>query len=145
MTGASFIVFNAIHKPTDTAGTDTAGTDTAGTGHADADDTDVDGADPAGTAASDTDGTCTAGADTAVIARTGARCSIVEDGLMVQTGAETIGALRRALRERRNFVIRCGGMVGEAGGQSEEGRGQEGSGEEVVLQWTDDKMAVNVG
>ncbi|XP_071232928.1 zinc finger FYVE domain-containing protein 9-like isoform X1 [Salvelinus alpinus] len=55
-----------------------------------------------------------------------AKTSIVEDGVMVQITAETMDALRQALRDMKDFSITCGWAD------------QEDSQEDVHIQWIDD-------
>ncbi|XP_052318856.1 zinc finger FYVE domain-containing protein 9-like isoform X2 [Oncorhynchus keta] len=55
-----------------------------------------------------------------------AKTSIVEDGVMVQITAETMDALRQALRDMKDFSITCGWAD------------QEYSQEHVHIQWIDD-------
>ncbi|XP_055738374.1 zinc finger FYVE domain-containing protein 9-like isoform X3 [Salvelinus fontinalis] len=55
-----------------------------------------------------------------------AKTSIVEDGVMVQITAETMDALRQALRDMKDFSITCGWAD------------QEDSQEHVHIQWIDD-------
>ncbi|XP_064862063.1 zinc finger FYVE domain-containing protein 9-like [Oncorhynchus nerka] len=55
-----------------------------------------------------------------------AKTSIVEDGVMVQITAETMDALRQALRDMKDFSITCGWAD------------QECSREHVHIQWIDD-------
>uniref|UniRef100_A0A8C2EUK5 Zinc finger, FYVE domain containing 9a n=1 Tax=Cyprinus carpio TaxID=7962 RepID=A0A8C2EUK5_CYPCA len=55
-----------------------------------------------------------------------AKTSIVEDGVMVQITAETMEALRQALREMKDFRIACGKAD------------QEENQEHVHIQWVDD-------
>uniref|UniRef100_A0A671RVV4 Zinc finger FYVE domain-containing protein 9-like n=1 Tax=Sinocyclocheilus anshuiensis TaxID=1608454 RepID=A0A671RVV4_9TELE len=62
-----------------------------------------------------------------------AKTSIVEDGVMVQITAETMEALRQALREMKDFRIACG--------KSD----QEENQEHVHIQWVDDDHNVNKG
>ncbi|KAI1889324.1 hypothetical protein AGOR_G00178060 [Albula goreensis] len=62
-----------------------------------------------------------------------AKSSIVEDGLMVQITAETMEALRQALREMKDFSITCGKAD------------QEDSQEHVEIQWQDDDRNFNKG
>uniref|UniRef100_A0A8C0Y1Z0 Zinc finger, FYVE domain containing 9a n=1 Tax=Cyprinus carpio carpio TaxID=630221 RepID=A0A8C0Y1Z0_CYPCA len=62
-----------------------------------------------------------------------AKTSIVEDGVMVQITAETMEALRQALREMKDFRIACGKAD------------QEENQEHVHIQWVDDDHNVNKG
>ncbi|XP_016370814.1 zinc finger FYVE domain-containing protein 9-like [Sinocyclocheilus rhinocerous] len=62
-----------------------------------------------------------------------AKTSIVEDGVMVQITAETMEALRQALREMKDFRIACGKTD------------QEENQEHVHIQWVDDDHNVNKG
>uniref|UniRef100_A0A8C7WNH7 Zinc finger, FYVE domain containing 9b n=1 Tax=Oryzias sinensis TaxID=183150 RepID=A0A8C7WNH7_9TELE len=62
-----------------------------------------------------------------------AKSSIVEDGLMVQVTVETMGEIRRSLREMKDYSITCGRLD-----QSE-------SQELVCLQWVEEKCTVNKG
>lgn len=62
-----------------------------------------------------------------------AKTSIVEDGVMVQITAETMEALRQALREMKDFSIACGKAD------------QEENQEHVQVQWVDDDHNVNKG
>ncbi|XP_043119704.1 zinc finger FYVE domain-containing protein 9 isoform X1 [Puntigrus tetrazona] len=62
-----------------------------------------------------------------------AKTSIVEDGVMVQITAETMEALRQALREMKDFSIACGKAD------------QEENQEHVHIQWVDDDHNVNKG
>ncbi|KAJ8406383.1 hypothetical protein AAFF_G00306140 [Aldrovandia affinis] len=62
-----------------------------------------------------------------------AKSSIVEDGVMVQITAETMEALRQALREMKDFTIPCGKA------------GQEDSQEQVDIQWLEDDRNFNRG
>ncbi|KAK6302235.1 hypothetical protein J4Q44_G00265900 [Coregonus suidteri] len=55
-----------------------------------------------------------------------AKTSIVEDGVMVQITAETMDALRQALRDMKDFSITCGRAD------------QQDTQEHVHIQWTDD-------
>ncbi|XP_061594112.1 zinc finger FYVE domain-containing protein 9 [Cololabis saira] len=62
-----------------------------------------------------------------------AKSSIVEDGLMVQVTVETMGEIRRSLREMKDYTVTCGRLD-----QSE-------SQELVCLQWVEEKCTVNKG
>ncbi|KAG9334094.1 hypothetical protein JZ751_009186 [Albula glossodonta] len=62
-----------------------------------------------------------------------AKSSIVEDGVMVQITAETMDALRQALREMKDFSITCGKA------------GQEEGLEHVTIQWLEDEHSFNRG
>ncbi|XP_077078046.1 zinc finger FYVE domain-containing protein 9 isoform X1 [Siphateles boraxobius] len=62
-----------------------------------------------------------------------AKTSIVEDGVMVQITAETMEALRQALREMKDFGIACG--------KADQDENQE----HVHIQWVDDDHNVNKG
>ncbi|XP_036410232.1 zinc finger FYVE domain-containing protein 9 isoform X1 [Megalops cyprinoides] len=62
-----------------------------------------------------------------------AKSSIVEDGVMVQITAETMEALRQALREMKDFTIACGKA------------NQEDSQEHVHIQWLEDDRNFNKG
>uniref|UniRef100_A0A672SGU9 Zinc finger FYVE domain-containing protein 16-like n=1 Tax=Sinocyclocheilus grahami TaxID=75366 RepID=A0A672SGU9_SINGR len=62
-----------------------------------------------------------------------AKCSIVEDGLMVQIPPETMEGLRQALRDQTDFQIPCGKA------DSEETR------ENVNVRWVDWTTPVNTG
>ncbi|XP_027016336.2 zinc finger FYVE domain-containing protein 9 isoform X1 [Tachysurus fulvidraco] len=62
-----------------------------------------------------------------------AKTSIVEDGVMVQITAETMEALRQALREMKDFTIVCGKAD------------QEETQENVHIQWTEDDLHFNKG
>ncbi|XP_051555342.1 zinc finger FYVE domain-containing protein 9-like isoform X1 [Myxocyprinus asiaticus] len=62
-----------------------------------------------------------------------AKTSIVEDGVMVQITAETMEALRQALREMKDFSIACGKAY------------QEENKEQVQIQWIEDDHNVNKG
>ncbi|KAF4076281.1 hypothetical protein AMELA_G00212620 [Ameiurus melas] len=62
-----------------------------------------------------------------------AKTSIVEDGVMVQITAETMEALRQALREMKDFTIVCGKAD------------QEDTQENVHVQWTEDDLNFNKG
>ncbi|XP_057713187.1 zinc finger FYVE domain-containing protein 9-like isoform X2 [Corythoichthys intestinalis] len=62
-----------------------------------------------------------------------AKTSIVEDGVMIQITAETMDALRQALRDMKDFTITCGKAE------------QEGNLETVNIQWTDDDHDFNKG
>ncbi|KAF4117072.1 hypothetical protein G5714_001625 [Onychostoma macrolepis] len=62
-----------------------------------------------------------------------AKTSIVEDGVMVQITAETMEAIRQALREMKDFSIACGKAD------------QEENQEHVHIQWVDDDHNVNKG
>ncbi|XP_017350657.1 zinc finger FYVE domain-containing protein 9 isoform X1 [Ictalurus punctatus] len=62
-----------------------------------------------------------------------AKTSIVEDGVMVQITAETMEALRQALREMKDFTIVCGKAD------------QEETQENVHIQWTEDDLNFNKG
>ncbi|XP_077580744.1 zinc finger FYVE domain-containing protein 9 isoform X1 [Stigmatopora nigra] len=62
-----------------------------------------------------------------------AKTSIVEDGVMIQITAETMDALRQALRDMKDFAITCGKAE------------QEGNLETVNVQWTDDDHDFNKG
>ncbi|KAG5847594.1 hypothetical protein ANANG_G00127840 [Anguilla anguilla] len=62
-----------------------------------------------------------------------AKTSIVEDGVMVQITAETMDALRQALREMKDFSIVCGKA------------NQEDSQEQVHIQWLEDDRNFNRG
>ncbi|XP_066548547.1 zinc finger FYVE domain-containing protein 9 isoform X1 [Amia ocellicauda] len=62
-----------------------------------------------------------------------AKSSIVEDGVMVQITAETMEALRQALREMKDFTIPCGKTD------------QEDIQEHVHLQWLEDDRNFNKG
>ncbi|KAG9278858.1 zinc finger FYVE domain-containing protein 9-like isoform X2 [Astyanax mexicanus] len=62
-----------------------------------------------------------------------AKTSIVEDGVMVQITAETMEALRQALREMKDFSIVCGKAD------------QEENQENVHIQWIEDDLNFNKG
>jgi len=62
-----------------------------------------------------------------------AQSSIVEDGLMIQITADSMAALKQALRDMKDYMIGCG---------SQELPEPE---EWVVVRWTDDDKNVNVG
>ncbi|KAJ8357370.1 hypothetical protein SKAU_G00201640 [Synaphobranchus kaupii] len=62
-----------------------------------------------------------------------AKSSIVEDGVMVQITAETMDALRQALREMKDYTIVCGKA------------NQEDSQEQVHIQWLEDDRNFNRG
>ncbi|XP_051984390.1 zinc finger FYVE domain-containing protein 9 isoform X2 [Xyrauchen texanus] len=62
-----------------------------------------------------------------------AKTSIVEDGVMVQITAETMEALRQALREMKDFNIVCGKAD------------QEENQEQVQIQWVEDDHNINKG
>nr|XP_015210828.1 PREDICTED: zinc finger FYVE domain-containing protein 9 isoform X1 [Lepisosteus oculatus]XP_015210829.1 PREDICTED: zinc finger FYVE domain-containing protein 9 isoform X1 [Lepisosteus oculatus]XP_015210830.1 PREDICTED: zinc finger FYVE domain-containing protein 9 isoform X1 [Lepisosteus oculatus]XP_015210831.1 PREDICTED: zinc finger FYVE domain-containing protein 9 isoform X1 [Lepisosteus oculatus]XP_015210832.1 PREDICTED: zinc finger FYVE domain-containing protein 9 isoform X1 [Lepisosteus len=62
-----------------------------------------------------------------------AKSSIVEDGVMVQITAETMEALRQALREMKDFSFPCGKAD------------QEESQEHVSVQWLEDDRSFNKG
>ncbi|XP_012577575.1 PREDICTED: zinc finger FYVE domain-containing protein 9 [Condylura cristata] len=62
-----------------------------------------------------------------------AKSSIVEDGVMVQITAESMDALRQALREMKDFTVTCG--KAEA----------EDPQEHIHIQWVDDDKNVNKG
>ncbi|XP_069792631.1 zinc finger FYVE domain-containing protein 16 isoform X2 [Narcine bancroftii] len=62
-----------------------------------------------------------------------AKCSSVEDGLMVQVTPETMDDIRRALREKRDFQIICGKL------DSDDRR------EFVNIQWIDGDEPINKG
>ncbi|MFT7818986.1 zinc finger FYVE domain-containing protein 9 [Arapaima gigas] len=62
-----------------------------------------------------------------------AKSSIVEDGVMVQITAETMEALRQALREMKDFTVACGRAD------------QEESQEHVHVQWLEDDRNFNKG
>uniref|UniRef100_A0A8C9SZM9 Zinc finger FYVE-type containing 9 n=1 Tax=Scleropages formosus TaxID=113540 RepID=A0A8C9SZM9_SCLFO len=62
-----------------------------------------------------------------------AKSSIVEDGVMVQVTAETMEALRQALREMKDFTVACGRAD------------QEESQEHVHIQWLEDDRNFNKG
>ncbi|XP_051972602.1 zinc finger FYVE domain-containing protein 16-like isoform X2 [Xyrauchen texanus] len=62
-----------------------------------------------------------------------AKCSIVEDGLMVQIPPETMEGLRQALRDQTDFKIPCGKV------DSEETR------ENVNVRWVDWTAPINTG
>ncbi|XP_077370477.1 zinc finger FYVE domain-containing protein 9 isoform X2 [Festucalex cinctus] len=62
-----------------------------------------------------------------------AKTSIVEDGVMIQITAETMDALRQALRDMKDFSITCGKAE------------QEDNQELVLVQWTDDDHDFNKG
>ncbi|XP_070564387.1 zinc finger FYVE domain-containing protein 16-like isoform X2 [Ptychodera flava] len=62
-----------------------------------------------------------------------AKSSIVEDGLMVQIPADTMKALRHALREMKDFTIHCGAI------------GTENPEESVIVQWVEDDVKINIG
>ncbi|XP_051554734.1 zinc finger FYVE domain-containing protein 9 isoform X2 [Myxocyprinus asiaticus] len=62
-----------------------------------------------------------------------AKTSIVEDGVMVQITAETMEALRQALREMKDFSIACGKAD------------QEENQEQVQIQWVEDDHNINKG
>lgn len=57
------------------------------------------------------------------------KSSIVEDGLMVQVPGDTMTALRTALRDMRDYTIRCGPHAEET----------------VLLRWTADDTNFNIG
>ncbi|XP_075229394.1 smad anchor for receptor activation isoform X2 [Lycorma delicatula] len=57
------------------------------------------------------------------------KSSIVEDGLMVQVPGDTMTALRSALRDMRDYTIRCGPHAEET----------------VLLRWTADDTNFNIG
>lgn len=62
-----------------------------------------------------------------------AKTSIVEDGVMIQITAETMGSLRQALRDMKDFTITCGKAD------------QEENQELVHIQWTEDDHDFNKG
>ena len=62
-----------------------------------------------------------------------AKSSIVEDGLMVQITAESMSALKMALREMRDYNIGCGTLDTIS------------PEEQVLLQWTEDDNKINQG
>ncbi|XP_051943138.1 zinc finger FYVE domain-containing protein 9 isoform X1 [Hippocampus zosterae] len=62
-----------------------------------------------------------------------AKTSIVEDGVMIQITAETMDALRQALKDMKDFTITCGKAE------------QEDNQEQVHVQWTDDDQDFNKG
>lgn len=62
-----------------------------------------------------------------------AKSSIVEDGVMVQITAESMDALRQALREMKDFTITCGKADAEE------------TQEHVYVQWVEDDKNVNKG
>lgn len=62
-----------------------------------------------------------------------AKTSIVEDGVMIQITAETMDALRQALRDMKDFTITCGKAD------------QEESQDTVHIQWTEDDHNFNKG
>uniref|UniRef100_A0A8C5R9X4 Zinc finger FYVE domain-containing protein n=1 Tax=Leptobrachium leishanense TaxID=445787 RepID=A0A8C5R9X4_9ANUR len=62
-----------------------------------------------------------------------AKSSIVEDGVMVQITAESMDALRQALREMKDFTITCGKADAEE------------TQEHVHVQWVDDDKNFNKG
>ncbi|XP_055007610.1 zinc finger FYVE domain-containing protein 9 isoform X3 [Boleophthalmus pectinirostris] len=62
-----------------------------------------------------------------------AKTSIVEDGVMIQITAETMEALRQALRDMKDFSITCGKAD------------QEESQDTVHIQWTEDDHNFNKG
>ncbi|XP_056597892.1 zinc finger FYVE domain-containing protein 9 isoform X2 [Triplophysa dalaica] len=62
-----------------------------------------------------------------------AKTSIVEDGVMVQITAETMEALRQALKDMKDFSIVCGKAD------------QEENQEHVQIQWVEDDHNVNKG
>ncbi|XP_026886369.2 zinc finger FYVE domain-containing protein 9 isoform X2 [Electrophorus electricus] len=62
-----------------------------------------------------------------------AKTSIVEDGVMVQITAETMEALRQALREMKDFTIVCGKAD------------QEENQEQVYIRWIEDDLNFNKG
>nr|XP_044995139.1 zinc finger FYVE domain-containing protein 9 isoform X2 [Jaculus jaculus] len=62
-----------------------------------------------------------------------AKSSIVEDGVMVQISAETMDALRQALREMKDFTVSCGKADAE------------GPQEQIHVQWVADDKNVNKG
>ncbi|KAM4021628.1 zinc finger FYVE domain-containing protein 9 [Anomaloglossus baeobatrachus] len=62
-----------------------------------------------------------------------AKSSIVEDGVMVQITAESMDALRQALREMKDFTITCGKADAEE------------TQEHVYVQWVDDDKNFNKG
>ena len=61
------------------------------------------------------------------------RCPLFPDGLMVQVTVETMGEIRRSLREMKGYTVTCGRLD-----QSE-------SQELVCLQWVEEKCTVNKG
>ncbi|XP_049603217.1 zinc finger FYVE domain-containing protein 9 isoform X2 [Syngnathus scovelli] len=62
-----------------------------------------------------------------------AKTSIVEDGVLIQITAETMDALRQALKDMKDFTITCGKAE------------QEDNQELVHVQWTDDDHDFNKG
>ncbi|XP_073499574.1 zinc finger FYVE domain-containing protein 9 isoform X2 [Phyllobates terribilis] len=62
-----------------------------------------------------------------------AKSSIVEDGVMIQITAESMDALRQALREMKDFTITCGKADAEE------------TQEHVYVQWVDDDKNFNKG
>lgn len=62
-----------------------------------------------------------------------AKTSIVEDGVMIQITAETMDALRQALRDMKDFSITCGKAD------------QEETQDTVHIQWTEDDHNFNKG
>ncbi|KAG7272209.1 hypothetical protein CRUP_035736 [Coryphaenoides rupestris] len=62
-----------------------------------------------------------------------AKTSIVEDGVMVQITAETMDALRQALRDMKDYTVACGKAD------------QQESQEHVHIQWTEDDHNFNKG
>ena len=62
-----------------------------------------------------------------------AKSSIVEDGLMVQITAESLAALKQALKDMLDYEIGCGSLDAPL------------PEEHVKVQWVDDDKKVNVG
>ena len=62
-----------------------------------------------------------------------AKSSIVEDGLMVQITADSLAALKQALKDMQDYTIGCGAVDAP---QAEE---------HVKVQWVEEDKKVNIG
>jgi len=62
-----------------------------------------------------------------------AKSSIIEDGLMVQITAESMAALKQAMRDMKDYVIACGSITSEQ------------ADEFVAIEWVADEHNANTG
>jgi MAD, mothers against decapentaplegic interacting protein len=62
-----------------------------------------------------------------------AKSSIIEDGLMVQITAESMVALKQAMRDMKDYVIACGNTSSEQ------------PDEFVAIEWVTEERNVNTG
>lgn len=62
-----------------------------------------------------------------------AKSSIIEDGLMVQITAESMAALKQAMRDMKDYVIACGNASAEQ------------PDEFVAVEWVTEERHINAG